>query len=169
MRDFTRFGDQFPTVTFLLSKPATGEDIESWVGFLPFANLNFDHRPDQAAYVGFILDIAYGDSTQPTTGIRVTRMLNDRLADVSPDFDPRKLIRQGVFIEVLIPPETPELEDIPLVVYCVGIATDAQSVESIVMPTPTTNSSDWVVKALDGSTVPSFWVPLMGGIAFSDE
>lgn len=150
MRNLHRWNDEFPTITYLLS---VGEEEiavvagKRWEVLLPLAGLYFDHRPGQAARVGFVLDVAIG-GVDGIDGVLVTRLANTTLA--APPMDPRALVRPYISLLVEIDAEAIEFTDVPIVVYAMPVASEAgdELPESIIP-----NENPFVLKDRAGGAV----------------
>lgn len=156
-RDYHRWTDQFPTITLLLSATV---DVagETWRGVIPLAGLALDHRPGQDALVGFVLAAGFGGTSGAPAGVLVRLLANTHLADHAVDFDPRQVAWGSVTIEVQVASTAAAFEDVPLVLYVLGVASDAPDVADIELPTLITNSTNWTVKDIQGGAVGSHWV-----------
>lgn len=161
-RLLSRWADQYPTITLLLSKPETtaGED---WIGWIPFNSLYFDDRPGVPALVGAVLDVAFGEEDGPLAGVRVSYACGTGVDPISS----RKTVRPGIALRVDIDEGTPAFTDIPLAIYCLPLATDAVADSEAALPTPDTNSSVWTVKDVDGGVVGAKWEAVVPGGAGS--
>lgn len=157
MRELIRWGDQFPTVTVLLSKTATVSN-EIWTGWIPFNNLFFDQRPGQRALVGFVAGLAFGGVTNYIDYVRVSHVATCTLGTYNSFFDARKVAMSGLSLEAKVKAGMFAMTDIQLVMYCVPVATDAPDEPDITLPAENVNSSVWTVRDIQGGNISSKWV-----------
>lgn len=148
-RELHRWADQYPTITFKLSKSSATTEAEIWTGWIPLNDLLYDDRPGIPAYTTAFLDAAFGDTDGPLSGVRL-RLRADTKMDAA-----RQIVRNGVAFEIELDDGVEAFTDIPLVVYCLGLASDGPAYDDITLPTADTNFTDWSVKDVNDAGVPA--------------
>lgn len=154
MQEYMRWTDQFPTVSLKLNFPAPVSN-QVWRGWVPVNNLFFDGRPGKPVDIGFIL--AMQSLTESyNSGIAVGLMANNLTDTIPTVFSPRKFIVTGIPLQVFVN-SGQEVSDLLVTCYCIGRATDNTASRASLLPTPLTNSTDWVVNDLSGGVIDSYW------------
>jgi hypothetical protein len=158
-REYFLQGDQFPTLTVLVSAPDTLAG-QTWRVTVPLAGLILDGRESQEAFISAVLAARFGDTS--THDVSVTLLANSRAAAWESGFDPRQTLLGSITFEVAFGNGFAGLDDVPLVFTVLPGASDAPALDEVTLPTITTNTTDITLKDRDGGAVGKFAAAVPG-------